>query len=71
MVAIIHTIITNKIITIFIIQEIKPQRIKQKTQMVRGLTIINYLTTGNPEGVIFAYMSNWTGQAINKSELYE
>jgi hypothetical protein len=71
LVAIIHTIITNKIITIFIIQEIKPQRIKQKTQMVRGLTIINYLTTGNPEGVIFAYMSNWTGQAINKSELYE
>lgn len=31
---------------------------------MRGITITNYLTTGNPEGVIFAYMSNWTGQAI-------
>lgn len=30
----------------------------------RGITITNYLTTGDPEGVIFAYMSNWTGQAI-------
>jgi virulence-associated protein VapD len=30
----------------------------------RGITITNYLSTGNPEGVIFAYMSNWTGQAI-------
>lgn len=32
--------------------------------MNRGITITNYLTTGDPEGVIFAYMSNWTGQAI-------
>ena len=30
----------------------------------RGITITNYLANGNPEGVIFAYMSNWTGQAI-------
>jgi hypothetical protein len=30
----------------------------------RGITITNYLADGNPEGVIFAYMSNWTGQAI-------
>ena len=30
----------------------------------RGTTITNYLATGDPEGVIFAYMSNWTGQAI-------
>lgn len=30
----------------------------------RGITITNYLATGDPEGVIFAYMSNWTGQAI-------
>lgn len=30
----------------------------------RGITITNYLVDGNPEGVIFAYMSNWTGQAI-------
>lgn len=30
----------------------------------RGITITNYLSTGDPEGVIFAYMSNWTGQAI-------
>lgn len=30
----------------------------------RGITITNYLVNGNPEGVIFAYMSNWTGQAI-------
>lgn len=30
----------------------------------RGKTITNYLVDGNPEGVIFAYMSNWTGQAI-------
>lgn len=30
----------------------------------RGTTITNYLSTGDPEGVIFAYMSNWTGQAI-------
>jgi len=32
--------------------------------MSRGTTISNYLVTGDPEGVIFAYMSNWTGQAI-------
>ncbi|MBW3469853.1 GIY-YIG nuclease family protein [Arthrospiribacter ruber] len=31
---------------------------------MRGITISNYLVTGDPEGVIFAYMSNWTGQAI-------
>ena len=30
----------------------------------RGITITNYLTKGNPEGIIFSYMSNWTGQAI-------
>lgn len=30
----------------------------------RGITITNYLVTGNPEGVILAYMSNWTGQAV-------
>lgn len=30
----------------------------------RGITITNYLANGNPEGIIFAYMSNWTGQAI-------
>jgi len=30
----------------------------------RGITITNYLSTGDPEGIIFAYMSNWTGQAI-------
>lgn len=30
----------------------------------RGITITNYLANGNPEGLIFAYMSNWTGQAI-------
>jgi hypothetical protein len=32
--------------------------------MTRGITISNYLATGDPEGVIFTYMSNWTGQAI-------
>ena len=32
--------------------------------MSRGITISNYLVTGDPEGVIFTYMSNWTGQAI-------
>lgn len=32
--------------------------------MKRGITITNYLVNGNPEGVILAYMSNWTGQAI-------
>jgi hypothetical protein len=32
--------------------------------MPRGTTISNYLVTGDPEGVIFAYMSNWTGQAV-------
>jgi len=32
--------------------------------MSRGITITNYLSNGDPEGVIFAYMSNWTGQAI-------
>lgn len=30
----------------------------------RGITITNYLASGNPEGIIFSYMSNWTGQAI-------
>lgn len=30
----------------------------------RGITITNYLATGNPEGIIYAFMSNWTGQAI-------
>lgn len=32
--------------------------------MSRGITITNYLSNGDPEGIIFAYMSNWTGQAI-------
>jgi hypothetical protein len=32
--------------------------------MNRGITITNYLASGNPEGIIFSYMSNWTGQAI-------
>lgn len=31
---------------------------------MRGITISNYLVTGDPEGVIFSYISNWTGQAI-------
>lgn len=31
---------------------------------MRGITITNYLTSGDPEGVVFAYISNWTGQAI-------
>ena len=30
----------------------------------RGLTIVNYLIDGDPEGVVFAYISNWSGQAI-------
>lgn len=30
----------------------------------RGITVTNYLASGNPEGIIFSYMSNWTGQAI-------
>lgn len=32
--------------------------------MARGITISNYLSNGDPEGVIFSYMSNWSGQAI-------
>ena len=32
--------------------------------MARGITISNYLADGDPEGVIFSYMSNWSGQAI-------
>lgn len=32
--------------------------------MRRGTTITNYLVSGDPEGIIFSYMSNWTGQAI-------
>lgn len=32
--------------------------------MNRGITITNYLVDGNPEGIIIAYVSNWTGQAI-------
>jgi hypothetical protein len=32
--------------------------------MARGITITNYLSNGNPEGIIFSYMSNWSGQAI-------
>ncbi|HEY0769940.1 MAG TPA: GIY-YIG nuclease family protein, partial [Sphingobacteriaceae bacterium] len=30
----------------------------------RGITITNYLASGDPEGVVFAFISNWTGQAI-------
>ncbi|MDR3009462.1 MAG: GIY-YIG nuclease family protein [Sphingobacterium sp.] len=30
----------------------------------KGITVTNYLASGNPEGIIFSYMSNWTGQAI-------
>lgn len=32
--------------------------------MSRGITVTNYLINGDPEGVIFAYLSNWSGQAI-------
>lgn len=32
--------------------------------MPRGITVTNYLFNGNPEGIIFSYMSNWSGQAI-------
>lgn len=32
--------------------------------MSRGITITNYLVDGNPEGIVFAYVSNWSGQAI-------
>lgn len=32
--------------------------------MTRGTTVTNYLVSGDPEGIIFSYMSNWTGQAI-------
>lgn len=32
--------------------------------MARGITISNHLSNGDPEGVIFSYMSNWSGQAI-------
>jgi hypothetical protein len=32
--------------------------------MSRGITITNYLANGDPEGIIFSYMSNWNGQAI-------
>ena len=32
--------------------------------MRRGITITNYLSNGDPEGIIFSYMSNWSGQAI-------
>lgn len=32
--------------------------------MKRGITVTNYLINGNPEGIIFAYVSNWSGQAI-------
>lgn len=32
--------------------------------MSRGITITNYLADGDPEGIIFTYMSNWSGQAI-------
>lgn len=31
---------------------------------MRGITITNYLSTGDPEGIIFSYLSNWSGQAI-------
>lgn len=31
---------------------------------MRGITITNYLLTGNPEGIIKSYLSNWNGQAI-------
>ncbi len=32
--------------------------------MARGITITNYLVNGDPEGIILAYLSNWSGQAI-------
>lgn len=32
--------------------------------MSRGKTISLYLLDGKPSGIIFAYLSNWTGQAI-------
>lgn len=31
---------------------------------MRGITITNYLSGGDPEGIIFSYLSNWSGQAI-------
>ena len=31
---------------------------------MRGITITNYLSGGDPEGIIFSYLSNWGGQAI-------
>ena len=30
----------------------------------RGITVTNYLVDGDPEGIILAYVSNWSGQAI-------
>ena len=31
---------------------------------MRGITITNYLSGGDPKGIIFSYLSNWSGQAI-------
>jgi hypothetical protein len=33
-------------------------------KMKRGITVTNYLVNGDPEGIIYAYVSNWSGQAI-------
>lgn len=30
----------------------------------RGITITNYLVTGDPEGITSSFVSNWTGQSI-------
>jgi hypothetical protein len=51
--------------------DIKVKRRKRK--MVRGITITTYLVSGDPEGIICAYMSNWTGQAVKvpRNLLYE
>ncbi|MDU5142994.1 MAG: hypothetical protein E6230_12490 [Paenibacillus dendritiformis] len=32
--------------------------------MSRGTTISLFLVDGNPSGIICAYLSNWTGQAV-------
>lgn len=32
--------------------------------MSRGISITHFLVTGDPEGIICAYMSNWTGQSL-------
>lgn len=31
---------------------------------MRGITVTNYLVSGNPEGIVLSYISNWNGQAV-------